>query len=269
MSIAISGPSQILRPYIKHFWSIENCVPKGEKYMQRLIPCGLPELMFYFDTKPKVLNPKKYFNENVVLCGQQKEFYDIQIEGSLSLFSIVFHPHGLMKFFNIPLNEINNQNIPLKYLNKKLEQELMPKMEDASDFYSRVELANKFFYDLLSENYGQFEFSRIQHVVETIKRTRGLVEIEKLASEACLSRKQFERVFCKYIGATPKQFLKTVRFQHALHLKGRFQNMNITDLAYECAYFDQSHFINEFKLQTGYTPKKYFGSNESFSDFFS
>ncbi len=228
----------------------------------------MPELMFYFSSLPEVLDAKRAFNENVVLCGQQKDYYDIQIEGSLSLFSIVFHPHGLMKFFNLPLHEINKQNIPLKYLNKKLEQELMPKMEDASDFYSRVELANDFFYGLLNENFGQYEFSRIQHIVETIRRTKGLIGIEDLASEACLSRKQFERVFCKYIGATPKQFLKTVRFQHALHLKGRFQSMNITDLAYECAYFDQSHFIHEFKLQTGYTPKKYFDHNESFSDFF-
>jgi AraC-like DNA-binding protein len=85
---------------------------------------------------------------------------------------------------------------------------------------------------------------------------------------ACISRKQFERVFAAKIGATPKQYLKVVRLQQALQLKSIDRNRNLTQLAYDCGYYDQSHFINEFKQQTGYTPKQYFDNNESYSDFF-
>ncbi len=268
MAMSIAKPAKILEPYIKQYWSIENVLPRGEQYIHRIIPCGISELMFYLGDKPAVLNPKKSFNENVVLSGHQKEYFDIQITNQLSLFSIAFNPQGLMKFFNIPLNEAYNQNIPLKYIDKALELELFPKMQDADTFEQRVEIINTHFTNLLAKNYATFEFQRISHIVNTIKTSKGLIGVDSLSKEACLSRKQFERIFTKHIGSTPKQYLKTVRLQLSLHLKSKDRNRSLTQLAYDCGYYDQSHFINEFKTQTGYTPKQYFNSYDSFSDFF-
>ena len=59
-----------------------------------------------------------------------------------------------------------------------------------------------------------------------------------------------------------------VRLQQALHLKSTDKSRSLTKLAYDCGYYDQSHFINEFKMQTGYTPKQYFDNFDSYSDFF-
>ncbi|MBC8182113.1 AraC family transcriptional regulator [candidate division KSB1 bacterium] len=75
-------------------------------------------------------------------------------------------------------------------------------------------------------------------------------------------------MFSKFIGITPKQYLKTIRFQLSLHKKAQNDKLNITELAYESGYYDQAHLINEFKSLTGQTPKQYFDKNISFSDFF-
>jgi AraC-like DNA-binding protein len=268
MAMSTSKPAPILEPYIKQYWCIENVLSKGEQYVHRIIPCGLSELMFYLGEIPLVLDSRKSFNENVVLNGHQKEFFDIQIANQISLFSIAFHPQGLMKFFNIPLNEAYNQNIPLKYIDKVFEKELFPRLQDAETFEQRVEIVNTHFIKLLSKNYANFEFQRVSHIVNTIKSSNGLIDVDSLSSEACLSRKQFERVFTRHIGSTPKQYLKTVRLQLSLHLKGNDKSKSLTQLAYDCGYYDQSHFINEFKQQTGHTPKQYFDSYDSYSDFF-
>jgi len=114
----------------------------------------------------------------------------------------------------------------------------------------------------------RFNFSRINHAINIISQARGKISIENLASETCLSRKQFERKFSELIGITPKQYLKTIRLQYSLFLKSRKRKLNITDLAYEVGYYDQAHFINDFKSQTGYTPKQYFDNNSAYSDFF-
>ena len=121
---------------------------------------------------------------------------------------------------------------------------------------------------MLEEELNRFNFSRINHAINTISQTRGKITIENLASETCLSRKQFERKFSELIGITPKQYLKTIRLQYSLYLKSRNDKLNITDIAYEVGYYDQAHFINEFKMQTGFTPKQYFDNNASYSDFF-
>ncbi|MDX9771588.1 MAG: helix-turn-helix domain-containing protein [Tenuifilaceae bacterium] len=268
MAMKTARPASILEPYIKQYWGIENVLPKGEQYVHRIIPCGISELMFYLGERPLVLDSRKSFNENVVLNGHQKEFFDIQIANQISLFSIAFHPQGLMKFFNIPMNEAYNQSIPLKYIDRVLEKELFPRLQDAETFEQRAEIVNSHFTTLLEKNYANFEFQRVSHIVNTIKSSKGLIGVDSLSSEACLSRKQFERVFTKHIGSTPKQYLKTVRLQHSLHLKSKDKDKSLTQLAYDCGYYDQSHFINEFKQQTGHTPKQYFNNYDSFSDFF-
>lgn len=268
MSIKAAKPSQILQPYIKQYWCIENVLLNGEKHIHRIIPSGLPELSLYIGNRPQILGNKKDFEDNFILNGHQKEFYDLQIEKELSVFSIVFQPQGLMTFFHLPLNELYNQSVPLKYLNKKLEQKILPLLTNEQSFEKRVKIIESFFSVMLAEEHNRFNFSRLNHSINIVSQTQGKVSIENLASEACLSRKQFERQFSELIGITPKQYLKTIRFQFSLYLKSRNEKLNITDLAYEVGYYDQAHFINDFKLQTGFTPKQYFDNNTAYSDFF-
>ena len=70
------------------------------------------------------------------------------------------------------------------------------------------------------------------------------------------------------IGISPKQYLKIIRFQSAIFLKQKNNNLNMTELSYESGYLDQSHFINDFKSLSGLTPKQYFAEKEIYSDFF-
>lgn len=268
MSIKTAKPSKILQPYIKQYWCIENVLLNGEKHIQRIIPSGLPELSLYIGNRPKILGNKKDFEDDFILNGHQREFYDLQIEKEISVFSIVFHPQGLMTFFNFPLNDVYNQSVPLKHLNKKIEQNILPQLTNEQSFEKRVEIIERFFCLLLEEELNRFNFARINHAINIISQTRGKITIENLASETCLSRKQFERKFSELIGITPKQYLKTIRLQYSLYLKSRNDKLNITDIAYEVGYYDQAHFINEFKMQTGFTPKQYFDNNASYSDFF-
>ncbi|PKQ66696.1 hypothetical protein BZG01_10510 [Labilibaculum manganireducens] len=268
MSIEIAKPSQILQPYIKQYWCIENVLLNGEHHIQRVIPSGLPELTLYLGNRPKIIGYKNDFEDNFILSGHQKGFYDLQIENKLSVFSIVFQPQGLMVFFRLPLTELYNESIPLKYLNEKLEQEILSKLTNEHSFEKRIQIIESYFIELLKEGYNRFEFARINHAINMIRLSQGKVSIENLASEICLSRKQFERKFSYLIGTTPKKYLRTVRLQLSLYLKSRNENLNITDLAYESGHYDQAHFINEFKIHTGFTPKQYFDSNAAYSDFF-
>jgi AraC-like DNA-binding protein len=268
MSIHFAAPSNELAPYIKRYWAIENTLDKGESCVQRIIPTGLTELLLYFTSRPKVLTNNKYLSDNTALYGHQNDFYDMEIKGDLSVFSIVFQPQGLMQFFKFPLHEICNQNVPLKYIIGQAGRDLEEKMSETATFHQKVKIVETCLLNLLKTNLADFEFRRINHIAELIKRTCGNININQMASEACLCRKQFERIFAEHIGISPKQYLKIIRFQFALFQKQKNFNMSMLDLSYECGYYDQSHFINDFKSLSGLTPRQYFIENEVCSDFF-
>ena len=268
MNFQTAFPSQALAPFIKKYWALENCLPAGEKHMQRIVPSGLPELIFYFEHRPKTIGNKKSIPENTCISGQQKEFYDLEISGKLSLFSILFQPHGAALFFDIPINELFAQNVPLKFIVKSEASELESKLSEADSFQKKVSVAEKFLFARLAQNYKPFEFNRINFCLSEINRSKGLVSPERLSALACLSRKQFERNFSAFMGTSPRQFLKTVRFQNALHTKFRQKSMSLAQLAFDCGYYDQSHMINDFKSLSGFTPGQYFSECEPYSDYF-
>ena len=268
MPVHFATPSKILAPYIKRYWAIENTLDEGEICVQRIIPTGLTELLLYLTPRPKILNSHKYLSDNVALYGQQNDYYDMELAGNLSVFSVDFQPQGIMQFFKFPLHEICNQNVPLKYISGQAGRDLEEKMGEAATFPHRVNIVETYLLNLLKSNSADFEFRRINHVIEMIKQTYGNIHINQMASGACLSRRQFERVFAEYVGISPKQYQKIIRFQYALFQKQQNNNLNMTELTYGSGYFDQSHFINDFKSMCGLTPKQYFMENEACSDFF-
>lgn len=268
MSIQIANASLSLSSYVRQYWEIENQVAEGEEYKQRIIPCGLTELMFYFGDRPAASDSNKNIQDRSLLSGHQQEYYDLTISRTLSLFSIVFHPHGLMMFFDIPLSELFNQNVSLKHLISDSVEELESKLFEASNFFERISIAEEFLLHRLEKSNKLFHFNRIRNSIEIINSSMGKVGIDYLASEACLSRKQYERIFSDYVGSSPKQFLKTVRFQGALHQKSLSPKINLTSLACDSGYYDQSHMIGEFKILSGQTPGQYFSQTEPFSDYF-
>lgn len=268
MEYRIAKPSLLLSKFIRHYWTIENCMPYAEIHTQRIVPSGLMELLFYFGNKPVSEDKNKSINENTIITGHLREYYDINVSGRLSLFSILFKPHGLSMFFNIPLIEFYNQNVPLKYILKHEILELEMKLYEAYSFTERIKVIEKYFLHLLKKTKREYDFNRIEQSINTINQKRGIVSIDDLASEACFSRKQFERVFSYYVGTTPKQFLKTIRFQNSINKKSQNKSINLTELTYSCGYYDQSHMINDFQKLTGMTPTQYFSGCEPYSDYF-
>lgn len=268
MDYCILKPSPIFSQYIKHYWTIENCLTAGNEHIQRIVPNGLNELSFYFDNLPKSLDSSISINDTSNITGQLFKYFDIKIKNRLSLFSIIFQPAGLFMLFDIPVNKFVNQSIPLKYLIRNTATELETKLYDADSFIERIKIVEKFFKQRLNKIDTKYHFARIHRCLELINSTKGQLKTELLASEACLSRKQFERVFSEYIGTSPKRFIKIVRFQNTINEKNNDKDLDLTALSYKCGYFDQSHMTNDFIELSGMSPKQYFKDCEPYSDYF-
>ncbi len=268
MEYDISKPSAFLSQYVKQYWSLEDCIPAEKEHIQRIVPNGLFEMIFYFGNKPETSDPNKPINDNIILTGQLKNYHDIKVTGKLSLFAIYFLPHGLSMFLDLPIKEIFNYSVPLRLIIKDKVNQLEDDLSQAMSFEQRIGIAENFLITQIRKNEKKYKYDRIRNVINQINQAKGMIDIEELASGTFLSRKQFERTFAEFIGTSPKQFLKIVRFQNAIFEKSKNNALSLTEIAHKCGYFDQSHMISDFKTLSGITPKDYFGNGDYFSDYF-
>ena len=243
-------------------------MPAGNEHIQRIIPSGLFELIFYFGEKPETTDPKKTINDNIILTGQLKNYHDLKVSGNLSLFAIYFLPHGLSMFLDLPIKELFDYSVPLRLIIKDEVNQLEDDLSSAETFEQRISIAERFLIAQIQKNESKYRYDNFRNVIDRINQAKGNLDVEELVAKTFLSRKQFERLFSDFIGTSPKQFIKIVRFQHAIYEKSRNADLSLTEIAYKCGYYDQSHMIYDFKNLSGITPKGFFKDKGVFSDYF-
>jgi AraC-like DNA-binding protein len=268
MAYLIAKPSPALAPYVRHYWALDHCHQAGQCHTQRIVPSGLPELIFYFSGPPACTLENRRMPASAVLSGQTESWYELVIRGRLSLFSILFEPAGLSRFIDLPIRELLNCSIPLRFVLAQQADDLEDRLYAAGDFGKRVAVAEHFLMERIKKRDAPYAWNRIGSGLAQIRQEGGLVSVNSLADRACYSRKQFERKFSDFTGASPKQFLRIIRFQHSIHTKARHPEMSLTALSYACGYYDQAHMVNEFKQLSGMTPGNFFASGELLSDYF-
>lgn len=262
----IQKPSSVLAPFVRYYWALETSVTCAvDPY--RVIPQGCIEVMFFYKS-PYLDVSTGCRLPHTIITGQQSSYFELQALGDIGIFSVLFKPHGAKMFFKTPLNEVLNLSISLSDFAGTDASELEERIVLAANNSERVTIIEEFLIGRLQEKEYE-EFKRINSVIDVIKERKGEVTVEQMSYISCLGPRQLGRVFQRIVGMTPKQYLKIVRFQHVLNTKQNNPSMSLTQLAFECGYYDQAHFVNDFKKITGYSPRNYFTMGEAFSDYFS
>ena len=268
MGFQTAKPSPLLAPFVHQYWEIGSVIPSGQTHIQRIIPSGLMELMHYQYDLPTVIQETYEIPGSSFLSGQQKGYYDLSVKGKLSLFSVQFKAFGAYAIFDIPMHEFVERNIPLELFVTNQIQDIEDKLCGAGSFSEKCIIIEHFLTKLLTRRQKIYTLKRIMHCISVVNKQKGIVSIDHLADTACLGRKQLERNFKDFIGISPRQFLKVIRFQNSLHQKSIDKEQSLTVLAHECGYFDQSHMINDYRELSGMTPGEYFDVCEPVSDYF-
>ncbi|MDD2488875.1 MAG: helix-turn-helix transcriptional regulator [Bacteroidales bacterium] len=278
-SFDIIKPCSLLEPFIKYYWILDYESSVVEPI--RVIPYGCVQFTFYLGERINSFgsNNDSSYKDQAVVTGQISSFFDVVPQGKIRLITIVFKPFGAKPFFDFPIFEIQNNIIPIKDINNKEWLDLENRLGDCVDNKSIVSclennLLKKLEKNTLFNSYSSINNERIMLAINRIDDSKGTINIKDLSSLACLSDKQFNRIFADYVGMNPKNFLRIIRYQSFL-LKLQNSNIKATkavdflDLVYDCGYYDQSHLINNFKEFTGYTPKEYIKLFSPCSEYFS
>lgn len=255
-------PSSVLAPYVKHYWLLES---DDVANSQRVIPTGNIELVFHRGSQ-MICNSQPIPRTSI--SGQTISFSDLVPTGNVNMIAVVFHPFGAKAFFDMPVDKLSGLIVSADDMNMLPLKELEEKILNTADNNMCIRLIESFLISRLNP-YKEYNYKRMVAAINSINLYNDQLSVSHLAETVCLSKKQFQRIFNEHVGATPKEFMRIVRFHKALYTLQNNPTMNFTLLAYECGYYDQAHMTNEFKLFSGYTPRQYVAICAPYSDYFS
>jgi AraC-like DNA-binding protein len=267
-------PGHDLRTFVKCYWTLES--PKEAKLeRQTIVPDGCIEMIFHYGDlyrqyiehplprqpqRNSIIQPKSF------VIGQLTRPLEIEPTGDTGIFAVRFHPNGFLPFATMPINEMKNTAISLDKLFGKDGQEIEQEILTAISTPERIKFIELFLLNRLTDTET---INRIvKPTVETILTANGQLSVNELSKLTKINRRQLERKFSTAIGLSPKQLSKTIRLQATLMMLLNKNVTSLTALAYENEYYDQAHFIKDFKELTGVTPKEFYGSNLKMSSLF-
>lgn len=260
-------PGKDLNAFVKCYWTLES--PKEEHpQRQRIVPDGCIEMIFHYgDLYKQYTGNKEYIIQpKCFVIGQLTQPLEIEPTGETGIFSVRFHPEGFMPFATIPIKEMDNRAISLEQLFGNEGTKIESSILNAGTASEKISLIETFLIQRLADT---ATIDRIvQSTVETILTANGQLSVVELSKQINISRRQLERKFSSAIGLSPKQLSKTIRLQATLKMLLNKQFTSLTALAYEGEYYDQAHFIRDFKEFTGLTPKEFYSENLKMSSLF-
>lgn len=165
---------------------------------------------------------------------------------------VIFKEAGAASFFSEPLHELYNESLSLDNLVAR--EELAILEEQLSEAFSddeRARLVEKF---LLARLQPRKTDLLVKAAIEQIHLTNGLIRMDGLAEKLYTSKSPLEKRFRQVVGTSPKKFATIIRMKSALITMQAPLAMQNDRLL---GYYDQSHFIHDFKKFTGSIPEQY------------
>lgn len=250
-------PDAKLQPYIKCFYYYES--DSDSSYDDLVFPSGTMEVIFNLGTGTWLSKSDDafYTTPPIELWGQITKPLAIQSVGRNIMLGFKFYPHSAAYFFNQHISEFNNQIVDAADVLGPSLRTLHKKLLDISDLRARVGLLESYLWGKLAaseKKHNKIKF--IGDIVHYLKDNYSDDNIISLSQRHNISTRYLNMMFSQYTGLGPKLFYKINRFQHSLSLISQKEE-KLTSIAYSAGYFDQAHFIKEFKLFTGVTPNAF------------
>jgi transcriptional regulator GlxA family with amidase domain len=196
-----------------------------------------------------------------MVVGQITAPFTIAPTGYVLCFAARFYPYSVANFIQKPLKSLENKETPLAELFGQAEaDQLEQNIIHARNTEERISHIEAFLLHKLQEKTTRDTI--VQSTVDALLSTSGSSPIKAILQGDLSKRRQLERKFLKEIGLSPKQLAKLVRLQTALHLMIHQKGSSFTEIAYESEYYDQTHFIKDFKEFTGLTPKAFLSAEQ-------
>jgi AraC-like DNA-binding protein len=244
------GLEQFIRFYVQREAQI-----RGSALVHPVPARAAPVIEFDFGDPINVLDYKQLARRKsprVVVVGPQTyRRVEMQLQGALESFVIMFQPDGLHQLFSIPMHELTDKDYEGHSVLGGFISQLQNGLAGCKSLEERARCVD----GVLSRRaIDSRRYDAISAAVSRIVLGGGRVEIAALAERTGLSVRQLERRFIHQVGMRPKLFARIARFEAALDTKARSATKSWTEVAHEFGYYDQMHMVHDFGEFADKTP---------------
>lgn len=253
-------PSEPLAPYVRLFWVLELDDPAEFGPAERITPDGVLEVVFHYRTPFDCRYAGEAFAPQArsVAVSQTRRYLEIRPRGASGMISVRFQPWGAYHFFRPPLSELADVQVPTEMLWGRDVFELEERLAEAAGDEDRVALVEAFLLARLRRH----QKTDVEPIVRAIWQRRGRVAMASLRRHLGVGERRLQRACNRALGTTPKRFARLSRFLNACRVLRAGVEPTLTDVGLACGYYDQSHFIAEFKAFSGLTPRAFLAESD-------
>jgi AraC-like DNA-binding protein len=238
-------PSAELAPYVECFWTHQTAAPQAG---HRVLPDGCSDILFLRATSGRA---------ELSLVGTMTHagLFDLP-QGSF--LGVRFRPGMSIHFVPVPGTETVDQRLALADLWGAKARQFTEQLGEAVSIDAGCAVIETHLRaQLRAESKNRGVLTPAQQVLLWAEQQRGCVRIDDLARHAGLSARQLQRLCLQLTGVTPKQLCRAIRFRHASVQTRLAHRSEWSQVALDCGYYDQAHFINDFRALSGLTPGEY------------
>jgi AraC-like DNA-binding protein len=252
-------PPPPLSNFVEILWFYDGYFA-GSHNKERLMPDGSIELVINL----KEDEARIYDRENLdkcerlpgaLVCGPHSSFFVIDTAQQDSVIGVHFKPGGAFPFFKMPAIELHNLHVSLEDLWGQQAGLLRERLLEAQTPQKKFQVLEEC---LLARAFKPLERHRaVDHALGLFRNIHTAPAMTELADQIGISSRHFIQLFSNEVGLTPKLFARVRRFQQVLQNIRTGVEFSWVDMAASCGYFDQAHFIHDFKEFSGINPTTY------------
>ena len=249
-------PAESLRPYIEHYWFVSQAPGEVVDLRVDVFVDARADLLFNFDApyRRETIGGPTVELARSNLDAQRLAPIRILQRGSVRIAGVRFHLGGLAPFARDPLAPFTDLTPAPDAVLGPAVRELEAALRDDPGLDAAAALLDAFFLERFAAVPAAFT-----RALDTPTTTGGRAAVADLAETAGVSERQVERLFARHLGIPPKTVGRIVRFQGALRSLMADPGCPLGEVAAAAGYYDQAHFIRDFRLFSGGVPRGYRG----------
>jgi AraC-like DNA-binding protein len=237
-----------LSPYVAGGWTLQgsaSCVP------ERILPDGRMELIFHFgEPFRRYRGQEVEVQSRLLLAGQMKSPVLVQPNGGVDVLGVTIHTHTAANILQLPAEAVAETLADPAEVSKSLAREFEAVLEAApGERLTAVQTALR----RRIQRRPDID-ATVAAAVRSIQSGAGARPVRQIAAVIGISERHLQRIFSIHVGLSPKQYSRIVRFQTTLRALRDAAGLGALAIALDRGYYDQAHFVHEFRQMAGVPP---------------
>jgi len=266
LALHIRTPTGRLAQYVSSLWVSEGTPP--EHKLERVLPYGNASLILNLAedriwTYERESGAAAEGLAGAIVAGPRSRYEVIDTECQKLLAGVTLRAEGAALLLGAPVGELTDSDVPLDALWGEAARRWRERVMEARTAEGRLAALESGLTERLPEE-GPPRV--VAYGVEELRRGGESARLAAVAEATGLSQRRFIELFRQHVGMGPKVFQRVQRFQAALRMAHAGRRVSWSELALECGYYDQSHFVRDFREFSGMTPGEYAARARSYAN---